>query len=1462
VDAGTYYWDVDSNPVGNNAVTGAGLGGDGTWNTSSSPFWWNGTSANGPWPNTAADTAVFGGPFRGTVLVGASGVTVGSLLFTTSGYDLSGGQLTLGGATPNISVGTGMSASIDSPVVGSVGLYGGGTLTLGGSVVGGSVVVQDGTLILAGSNSYAGTTTVAAGATLQIGDGGTSGTLGTAAAVLISGSLVYNRSDAVSVATNLAGSGSFTAAMSGLGSVTLSGANTYAGGTTVRAGTLVLGSANALPASTALTIGSIGGYGTLDLAGRSITVASLATAGTAALQTITNNSVTTATLTHSGAGFSLFGGSISNGSSTMRVAVAVTGGTLKLARSNSFTGGVTVSSGATALLGADNAFGAGALVLGSTGTIGTLDLNGFSQSLSSFSAGAGAVAANQVIGNGSITADATLVYTGTGGALPFSLLDGINGGTRKTGLTLAGSGVFSLSTAQSFTGDTRINSGTLQLTSSATLASANIVVAGTLSSTRTTPFTVPGNISGAGTVSLAGATTTTLSGANTYAGATTLSNGATLKAGAANSISPNSAVVLGNQTAFVAALDLNGFNASIPGLTVNSNTASPTVITIAPTKTLTVTGNVTVGTSTRTTDSTTVLQGTGGGAMAVTNLASGAFFNVGGTTNTTFIGNLVTADFSGLASLNISLNTTNGVVSVFPNTTFGGQANTSRYSTLILAPTSTITADKLGVGTGASTFDGTLYNGSTGQINTVKLGSGANKLYVNTLAIGGDRDLGALRFNGASGTVEIANAAGTGPTALNIGTGPSGNGVAAGQPTGFDNTFDVTGHQATLNFGAVNIGTQNRLNEFENLFAFDQGTLTMSSLTASKRTADPFAVNTPRTTKTTLNFGGGTTVINGPVILSSASGAYSTSAPAPIVDTTINISGNANVTVGVNGGTAINMASYTATGGTGSGYATSTINLLGGTLTVGGDILNSTFDYSSTINLDGGTLDMGYHALGTVSGWQVVLNLHSGVAKNVGYLGTRYVGLSKSGPGTVLLSGPFNYGSVVEILGGVLQIDSGLTAGSPAQTIGIGGAGMLEALADITLPNAISLTGFTSKVSVLAGKTLILSGSISGSSALSKEGSGTLMLTGANTYSSAFDSTVVNGGTLQVGNNGTIGALGPGQLLNNGTVVFARTDTLPAGPSWIKGNGTLNQMSGTLTLDGPVTGQSVNIASGARLNFGGGDIFTASHPNQSLTGLNIASSGRVVYALGSSRVLQISSPALSIALAIETAGVFDVTGNSLILDYALDPVAGNQAAQAAAQLGLVRGFLSAGFAEGAWNGAGGLSSSRATDFANNNTGSQYLTGLGYIDGALQTGSGTTGTFLGRPIDSSSVLVRYTYYGDTNLDGAVNTTDYTRIDAGFSMALAATWANGDFNYDGRIDFSDYALMDTASAFTRGVAVTTTAEYTAHANAFGGDYTTQVAALAAGMPAMVPEPASMGLLLLGGALLGSRRRKARA
>ena len=70
--------------------------------------------------------------------------------------------------------------------------------------------------------------------------------------------------------------------------------------------------------------------------------------------------------------------------------------------------------------------------------------------------------------------------------------------------------------------------------------------------------------------------------------------------------------------------------------------------------------------------------------------------------------------------------------------------------------------------------------------------------------------------------------------------------------------------------------------------------------------------------------------------------------------------------------------------------------------------------------------------------------------------------------------------------------------------------------------------------------TLTLSGVISGTGAFQQNGTGTTILTAANTY---LGGTTINAGTLQLGNGGTSGSI-TGNVLNNSTLAVNRSDSL------------------------------------------------------------------------------------------------------------------------------------------------------------------------------------------------------------------------------------------------------------------------------------------------------------------------------
>ena len=67
-------------------------------------------------------------------------------------------------------------------------------------------------------------------------------------------------------------------------------------------------------------------------------------------------------------------------------------------------------------------------------------------------------------------------------------------------------------------------------------------------------------------------------------------------------------------------------------------------------------------------------------------------------------------------------------------------------------------------------------------------------------------------------------------------------------------------------------------------------------------------------------------------------------------------------------------------------------------------------------------------------------------------------------------------------------------------------------------------------------------------------------------------------------------------------------------------------------------------------------------------------------------------------------------------------------------------------------------------------------------------------FNGQTIDDTTVIAKFTYVGDANLDGQVDALDYERIDLAIGNTGVFGTAQGDLNYDGNVDALDYEQVD--------------------------------------------------------------------
>lgn len=371
--------------------------------------------------------------------------------------------------------------------------------------------------------------------------------------------------------------------------------------------------------------------------------------------------------------------------------------------------------------------------------------------------------------------------------------------------------------------------------------------------------------------------------------------------------------------------------------------------------------------------------------------------------------------------------------------------------------------------------------------------------------------------------------------------------------------------------------------------------------------------------------------------------------------------------------------------------------------------------------------------------------------------------------------------------------------------------------------------------------------------------------TGANLQLNGNSQLILQSGTLLVGGALVIGASGAGAAtvsLNAGAMnlgaAFGTDQNLYVGQSasarvnhglttrvHVPGNVLLaatapvstsryEMAGGTLTINGslaiagtinaPTAGAATFAArgngsvtiSGTTQVYSNGTLILDDTARLTTGALNLAG-GRAVLTSNGGKVLRARS------LAIAPTSSIDLANNTLILDYTSPDSPYN------AVLSLVQ----TGYHNGAWDGLGIRGSSAAND-------SHFALGI------AEAGTLALLNFADEPIDSTTLLVDFTYSGDSNLDGRVDIRDLYALATNWQSS-SANWITGDFNYNGTVDVTDLTLL--AANWQAGV---------------GNPLATPVESLFAslGLPEVaVPEPATTVMFLAGLLTLRTARRPRR-
>jgi outer membrane autotransporter protein len=169
--------------------------------------------------------------------------------------------------------------------------------------------------------------------------------------------------------------------------------------------------------------------------------------------------------------------------------------------------------------------------------------------------------------------------------------------------------------------------------------------------------------------------------------------------------------------------------------------------------------------------------------------------------------------------------------------------------------------------------------------------------------------------------------------------------------------------------------------------------------------------------------------------------------------------------------------------------------------------------------------------------------------------------LIKVGTGVLTLTGANTYTGGTTISAGTLQLGDGAAAGGIVGNVADNGTLAFDRSDTVTFP-----------------------GVISGSGAVNQIGTGTTILTSANTYTGG---TTISAGTLQLGDGAAAGGI-VGNVADNGTLAFDRSDTVTF-PGVISGSGAVNQIgTGTTILTGNDTYTGGTTISAGALQLGNG----------------------------------------------------------------------------------------------------------------------------------------------------------------------------------------------------------------------------------------------------------------------------------
>jgi len=261
----------------------------------------------------------------------------------------------------------------------------------------------------------------------------------------------------------------------------------------------------------------------------------------------------------------------------------------------------------------------------------------------------------------------------------------------------------------------------------------------------------------------------------------------------------------------------------------------------------------------------------------------------------------------------------------------------------------------------------------------------------------------------------------------------------------------------------------------------------------------------------------------------------------------------------------------------------------------------------------------------------------------------------------------------------------------------------------------------------------------------------------------------VNSGTLTAANAGTL-TVNSGTGNPNLTIGGAGTSTVNLGvgttTAVLNGAGGVALNPGTGSTNLTVNGGTATIAANT----------TAGIRKVSFSNLSIGAGATVVGAGSSAHANRSVLAVAAGGLSVNATGALDLNDNDLILNFT--------AGQGVAAFNLVNGYAKTGLQNGGnfdWLGKGIRSTKASVDPVG-------ATALGVVSN-LDVGYGL---FDGINVaDGNEILVKYTYYGDTDVNGLVDVNDVSD----FAFGSGTNWVSGDFDYTGTVTGDDVSEFGT-------------------------------------------------------------------